>query len=123
MVERLLDPARRINRARNEIPQPVDRARLICARRYGDLVHTILDSLFRLCPRSEACLALRARLSLGNGRRPTHVKQRKTLAINPKGRRKKRGRVRALAVTLSRIFGQRPLLPAPAPPDPLEPDV
>src|SRR6478736_5822853 len=46
MVERLLDSARRINRARNEIPQPADGARLICARRYGDLVHTGLDSLF-----------------------------------------------------------------------------
>src|SRR6202040_2987189 len=46
MVERPLDSARRINRARNEIPQPADGARLICARRYGDLVHAAPDSLF-----------------------------------------------------------------------------
>jgi hypothetical protein len=45
-----------------------------------------------LCPSGEACLALRPRLSLGNGRTPTHaspvrklrrIKQGKTLAINP----------------------------------------
>jgi hypothetical protein len=118
MVEWLLDSVRRIDRARNEIPQPVDGARLICARRYGDLVHAALNSLF-VCVLAARHASPFVRVMRRPYESSAGLSRERPWQSIPKGRHEKSEGAQAPSpVGLSGVVPQRPPPPAPDPPEP-----